>query len=207
MQYNYRNKYLVVIDADVYVYQYENCKFEQPFLSFKPKHVFIGKSKVCEMTEFFGAANNSSDFDGNALLPEVEDRTYVYFSGLEITEFETSDKVIDCLFLMGNNMVPYANILGGEITYFLYHRYKLIGNDKIKEGTLLNVTNTSLDPYDYHVEKCGIDALKKLENELIHTSWPGHRDGDGEVEDESNVEDVVEENEDLIEKKLYKWEQ
>ena len=101
---------------------------------------------------------------------------------------------------MGNNMVPYAIILGEKNKYFSYHRYKFNGNDKIEEGTLLNVTNTSLDPYDYHVEKCGIDAFKKLENELIHTSWPGHRDGDGEVEDDSNVEDVVEENEDLIEK-------
>ena len=68
MQYNYRNKYLVVVDADVYVYKYENCKFDKPFLSFKPKHVFIGKSKVCDMTEVSGAANNSSDFDGNTLL-------------------------------------------------------------------------------------------------------------------------------------------
>ena len=34
---------------------------------------------------------------------------------------------------------------------------------------------------------------------MIHTSWPGYRDRDGEVEDDSDVEDVVEENEDLIE--------
>ena len=36
--------------------------------SFKPKDIFIGKSKVCHMTEFSGAANNTSDFDGNTLL-------------------------------------------------------------------------------------------------------------------------------------------
>ena len=34
---------------------------------------------------------------------------------------------------------------------------------------------------------------------MIHTYWRGHRDGDGEVEDDSNVEDVVEEIEDFIE--------
>ena len=33
---------------------------------------------------------------------------------------------------------------------------------------------------------------------MIHTNWPGHRDGDGEVEDNSDLEGVVEENEDLI---------
>ena len=57
MQYNYRNRYLVVKDGDVYVYKNEKYKFDKPFLSFKPKHVFIGESKVCEMTEFSGAAD------------------------------------------------------------------------------------------------------------------------------------------------------
>ena len=63
----------------------------------------------------------------------------------------------------------------------------------------MTAANKSLDPFVYHVEKCGIDAFKKLENELIQTFWPGHRDGDGKVEDDSHVEDVVEGNEDLIE--------
>ena len=74
------------------------------------------------MTEFSGAANNSSDFDGNTLLLEVEDREYVHISRLEITELETSDKVIDYISLMGNNMVPYGNIVGEKYTYFLYNR-------------------------------------------------------------------------------------
>ena len=69
MQYNYRSKYLVVVtDAIVYVYNYERCKFDHSFLSSQPKHIFIGKSKVCPMTQFSGAANNSPDFDGNTLL-------------------------------------------------------------------------------------------------------------------------------------------
>ena len=28
IQYNYRSRYLVVLDGDVYVYKYENCKFD-----------------------------------------------------------------------------------------------------------------------------------------------------------------------------------
>ena len=72
MQYNYRSKYSVVIDRDVYVYKNEKCKFDPPFLPFKPKNIFIGKSKVCPMTQFSRAANNSSDFDGNTLLLECE---------------------------------------------------------------------------------------------------------------------------------------
>ena len=112
MQHNYRNKYLVVIDGDVYVFKYDKSKFYPPFFSFKPKHIFISQSKDCEKTEFSGAVDIDSDFVGNSLLLEVEDRKYNYISGLEVTEFETGDKVIDCISLMGNNMLPYTLILG-----------------------------------------------------------------------------------------------
>ena len=121
------------------------------------------------MTECSGAANNRFDFNGNTLLLEVEDRKYVYFSGLEIAEIETSDKLLDNISLMRNNMVPYAIILGEKDTYFLYHRYKVIENDKIEEGILLNATNTSLDPYDCHLEKCGKNPFEKIEHSLTHT--------------------------------------
>ena len=83
--------------------------------------------------------------------------------------------------------------------YFLYNRYKFIGNNKNDGGILLTTIYGSLDPFEYHVENCVIDAFKKLENELLHTSCPRHRDGDGEVENDLDVEDEVEENEDLIE--------
>ena len=92
IQYNYQSEYLVIIDGNVYVYKYEKCKFDQPFLSFKPKHIFFGKSKVYPTTQFSGA-NDSSSFDGNTLLLEFEDNEYVYISGLEIFEFKTDDKL------------------------------------------------------------------------------------------------------------------
>ena len=79
--------------------------------------------------------------------------------------------------LMGNNKIPHAIMIGENYTYFLYHRYKFIENDKIEENTLINATNNSLDPYDYHLEKRGIDSFKKLERNLIHTFWPGHGEG------------------------------
>ena len=37
---NYRNKYLVVVDNDVYVYKNEKCKYDKPFLSFQAKNIF-----------------------------------------------------------------------------------------------------------------------------------------------------------------------
>ena len=93
------------IDPDVYVNKYEKCKFDQPFLSFEAKNFFIGKSIVCEMTEFSGAADNSSDFDGNTLLLECENNEYVYISGLEFFKFKAGDKIIVYISVMGNNKV------------------------------------------------------------------------------------------------------
>ena len=153
--YNYENKYLVVIiDNIVYVYKNKICKFEPPLFTFQAKNVFIGKSKFCPMTEFSSAAKNSSEFDGNTLLLECENNEYIYISGLEINKFKIDDKIIDYISLMGNNMIPYAIMVGERYTYFLYHPYKFIENNKIEENTLLNTTNNSLDPYDYHLEKC-----------------------------------------------------
>ena len=114
IQYNYQSKYLVIIDGNVYAYKYEKCKFDQPFLSFQPKHIFIGKSKICPTTEFSGA-NNSHDYDGNTLLLEFEDNEYVYISGLEIFKFKTDDKIIDYISLIGNNMISYAIMIGEKI--------------------------------------------------------------------------------------------
>ena len=196
IQKNYQSKYLVIIDGNVYVYKYEKCKFDQPFLSFKPKHFFIGKSKVCPMTQFSGA-NDSSGFDGNTFLLECENNEYVYVSGLEIFIFKTDDKIIECISLIGNNLIPYTFTVGENYTYFLSSRYKLIENDKIEEGTFLNATNNSLDPYDYHVEKCGKDAFKKLEHIQIHTCWPGF--GEREENEDDYLVEEDEENEDLIE--------
>ena len=151
------------------------------------------------MTEFSGAADNSSDFDGNTLLHQCENSEYVYISELEIFKFKTDDKIIDYISLMGNNMIPYVIILGEKYTYCLYHRYKLIENDKIEEGSLLNATDRSLDPFDYHLEKCGIDSFKKLERSLIHTCWPGHGEDIENKDDDLIEENVVVEDDDLIE--------
>ena len=62
---------------------------------------------------------------------------------------------------MGNKMIPFAIILGEKYTYFLYHRYKFIENDKIEEGSLINATNNSLDPFDYHLNKCVKKIIKR----------------------------------------------
>ena len=157
-QFNYRHRYLVVIDGDVYVYKYEKCKFDPPFLSFEAKNISIGKSKNCELTDFSGA-NEKSDFDGNTILLECGDNDYVYFSGLEISKLKIDDKILDFISLLGNNMCPHPFTVGEKYTYFISNHYKFIENDKIEEGTLLNGKNNNLDPFLYHLGKC-VDSFK-----------------------------------------------
>ena len=163
MQYNYRSRYLVVINENTYVSVYKNgeYKFYQPFLSFQTKNIFIGKSKICDMIDFSGAQDNTN-FDGNTSLLECEDSKYLYVSGLEIFEFRTDDKILDSLSLMGNKMFPFTFAIGDKYTYFLSTHYNFIENDKIEEGMLLNASNNSLDLNDCHLSKNGLDCFKKL---------------------------------------------
>ena len=99
-QFNYRFRYsVVIIDANVYVYKYEKYKFDPPFLFFQIKNIFIGKSNACLLTDFSGAGDKIV-FDGNTLLLECETSEHVYIPGLEIFQFKTDDKIIDCISLM-----------------------------------------------------------------------------------------------------------
>ena len=89
-------------------------------------------------------------------------------------------------------MVPYAIIIGEKYTYFIYNPYKFIGNVKTEEGSVLYRTNSGSDPFDYHVEECGVDSFKKLERSRIQTFWPGVGEDieDEEDESEEDEEDV-----------------
>ena len=128
---------------------------------FKQKKIFIGRSKFCSLTEISGALNNSN-FDGSTILLECEDSKYVYISGLEIFEFRTDDNFLEYISLMGNNLITYTFAVGEKYTYFISTHYKFIEKDKIVEGTLLNPSIDSLDPYDYHLSRNGLDCFKKL---------------------------------------------
>ena len=65
----------------------------------------------------------------------------------------------------------------------------------------MKATNNSLNPYDYHVEKCGKNAFKKLEHTQTHIFWPGLEEPE-ENEDDYLVEED-EENEDLTDALFY----
>ena len=142
------------------VYKYEKYIFDQPFFFFQAKKKFVVKSKFCAGTRFSRALDNSK-FDGNTILLKCEDSKYVYISGLEIFEFRTDDKILDYISLMGKCMTPHSFVVREKLIYFKLTHYKFIENDKIEEGTLLNLSNNSFDPYDYHISKNGLDCFKK----------------------------------------------
>ena len=48
-------------------------------------------------------------------------------------------------------------------------------------------------PYDYHLNKCGVDSFKKLERSMIHTFWPSVEEDIENEDDCGNVEEEVEE--------------
>ena len=70
----------------------------------------------------------------------------------------------------------------------------MIENDKIEDGLLLDPSSDSLDPYDYHLSKNGLDCFKNLiECNRIPKFWLGMESGVVEetVEDEEDIEKDV----------------
>ena len=99
----------------------------------------------------------SSNFEGNTILVgsvHFGYNKYVFFSVFQINKLSTVDKIIDFITLMGNNMNPCATAVGEKYTYFLSDHYNIIQNIRIDEGTQLNSTKDSLNPFDYHLAKC-----------------------------------------------------
>ena len=118
-QYNYRSVYLVVINenANVSVYRIEKIKLTTIPL-FSSKKNFIGKSKICGMTNFSGVLDNIN-FDGNTTLLECGDSKYLYISRLEVFELRILDKILDYISLIGNKRTPYVFAVGSMYTFFI----------------------------------------------------------------------------------------
>ena len=95
---------------------------------------------------------------------------------------------------MGNNIVPYIFAVGEKYTFLKSTHYKFIENDKIEKCTLLNSSNDSLDPCEFHLSKNGFDCFRNLPDcDRNHSSWLSMESGDMEeiVEDDEDVEEDV----------------
>ena len=87
---------------------------------------------------------------------------------------------------MGNIMIPITIAVGQKYSFFKAGHYKFIGNDKIEEGVLLNSTNDSVDPYDYHMLKWEGSAFKTMECNHFH-SFNSNEESDEEDNDEGDI--------------------
>ena len=83
-----------------------------------PMESFIGKCRLCEMTEFSGAEDKEVH-DGNTILLKVSEENnkhrYVYIGGNEVCSFLTEDKIYKYISSMGNNLTPYSIAIGWKI--------------------------------------------------------------------------------------------
>ena len=85
---------------------------------------------------------------------------------------------------MDCDMKAYTIPVGERYTNFISKQFKFIENQKIiEEGTLLNSTNNSLDPFAYHLAKIGEGGFKTMECNQMHSFYPKEEGENDEDED------------------------
>ena len=92
-----------------------------------PMETFIGKSQICNMTEFSGAEDKEV-FIGNTILLEVgkenNKHRYVYIGGDMVCSVLTSDRIYKYISNIGNNLTPCSIAVGWENIYYLTPYFK-----------------------------------------------------------------------------------
>ena len=135
---------------------------EKNVLCVRPIKTLLGESQICDMTEMPGA-NDKEIFDGNTILLKISEENnghrYVYIGGDLLCSFLTDDFVYEYTSNMGNNLIPYSIAISMENIYFLTPHFNFIKNIRIDNDKLLNSSENSVDPYDYHLSQCGKDSF------------------------------------------------
>ena len=99
-----------------------------------PMETFIGKSQLCNITEFSGAEDKEV-FNGNTILLEIgkenNKHRYVYIGGDQVCSFLTNDQNYKYISNMGNNLSPYSIAIGWESIYYLTPYFGYIKKENI----------------------------------------------------------------------------
>ena len=131
----------------------------------RPMETFLGKSELCDMTEFSGARDKEV-FDGNTMLLKVSEENnkyrYVYIGGDKVCSFLTNDKIYKYISNMGNNLTPYSIAIGSENIYYLTPYFKFIKKENIDVDD-----NDKLFDIDYHI----ISNYQKLRTYKIQSNY------------------------------------
>ena len=95
---------------------------------------FIGRSRLCGMTEFSGCQDKEV-YDGNTILIKVgvenNKHRYVYIGGDMVGSFLTNDKICKYISNMGNNLTPYSIAICWENIYYLKPYFRFIKKENI----------------------------------------------------------------------------
>ena len=130
-----------------------------------PIETFIGKSQLCDMTEFSGARDKEV-FDGNTILLEISRENnkyrYIYIGGDKVCSFLTNDKIYKYISNMGNNLTPYSIAIGWENIYYLTPYFKFIRKGDIDENDI-----DKLFDIDYDI----VSNYQELEVYKIHSNY------------------------------------
>ena len=85
-----------------------------------PTETFLGKSQLCDMTEF-SRARDKEIFDGNTILLKIGQENnknrFVYIVGDMTCSFLTDDEIYIYVSNMGNNLTPYSIAIGWKNIY------------------------------------------------------------------------------------------
>ena len=124
-----------------------------------PMEAFVGKSQLCDMTEFSGTEDKKV-FDRDTILLEIgkenNKHSYVYIGDDMVCSFLTNDKIYKYISNMGNNLCPYSIAIGFENIYYLTRYFKFKKKENIDENDIDKL-------FDYHkISNCQKLRLSKI---------------------------------------------
>ena len=124
-------------------------KDENIIYEVNPMETFIGKSQLCNMTEFSGAEDRE-DFNGITILLKIGEENnkhrFVYIGSDKVCSFLTNDKIYKYISNLGNNLTPYSIAIGYEYIYYLTPYFKFIKQVNIDVDDI-----DKLFDIDYHI--------------------------------------------------------
>ena len=113
-----------------------------------PMETFIGKSQLCNMTEFSGGEDKEV-FNGNTILLEIgkenNKRKYVYIGGDMVCSFLTNDKIYKYISNMGNKLTSYSIAIGYENIFYLTPFVRYIKKENIDVDDINKLIDVDYD--------------------------------------------------------------
>ena len=128
-----------------------------------PIETFVGKSQLCDITEFSGAEDKEV-FDGNTILLKIGEEKikhrYVYIGGDMVCSFLTNDRIYKYISNVGNNLTPCSIAIGMENIYYSTPYFKFTEKQ-----------NINVNDIDELFDDRNISNCQKLKTYKIHSNF------------------------------------